>query len=87
MLKASRNVYELRIAELGEESEYTIHAGKNYAVKLHTANRGGEARELLAKLLATSKLVLGRHHSTTKKVESTLECVNNESIDNDADHD
>jgi len=49
-----------------------MNAGKNYAGELQDANRGGEARELLAKLLATSKQVLGPHHSTTKKVESVL---------------
>jgi len=29
---------------------------------------GGEARELLTELLATSKQVLGPHHNTTKEV-------------------
>jgi hypothetical protein len=70
-----------------EESEYTIHAGKQYAIDLNHANRGGEARELMIKLLATSKQVLGSDHCTTKAVASTLECVNNESIDYDADQD
>ena len=72
VLKASRDVYELRIAQLGEESEQTIRAGKNYAIGLQNANRGDEARDLITKLLATSKQVLGPHHSTTKEVENTI---------------
>jgi len=80
-------MYELRITTDGEESEYTIHAGKQYAIDLHNANRGDEARELMIKLLATSKQVLGPDHNVTKAVASTLECVNNESIKNDADQD
>jgi hypothetical protein len=72
VLKASQEVYELRIAELGEEDHLTINAGKNYAMKLQDANRGDEARELLMKLLATSKQVLGPNHNTTKEVELTL---------------
>jgi hypothetical protein len=31
VLKASQELYELRIAEHGDEHEYTIEAGKNYA--------------------------------------------------------
>ena len=65
-------MYELRISQLGEESEQTIRAGKNYAIGLQNANRGDEARELSMKLLATSKQVLGPHHSTTKEVENTI---------------
>ena len=72
VLKASQEVYELRIAELGEESEYTIRAGEDYAIELQRANRCDEARELLMKLLATSKQVLGSDHCTTKAVASTL---------------
>ena len=87
LLKASRELYELRITTDGEESEYTIHAGKQYAIDLYNANRGDEARELFTKLLATSRQVLGPDHNVTKDVESTLECVNNESIKNDADQD
>jgi hypothetical protein len=74
-LKVSQELYELRIARVGEESEYTIDAGKDYAVDLHTANRGGEARELLMKLLATSKQVFGPDHNITKEVESKLKHV------------
>ena len=73
LLEASRELYELRIAQLGEESEHTIREGKNYAIALQNANRGDEARELLMKLLATSKQVLGSHHNTTKEIESKLE--------------
>ncbi len=65
-------MYELRISQLGEESEQTIRAGKNYAIGLQNANRGDEARDLITKLLATSKQVLGPHHSTTKEVENTI---------------
>ena len=42
-----------------------MNAGKNYAGELQDANRGVEARELLAKLLATSKQVLGPDHNVT----------------------
>ena len=73
LVKASRELYKLRIAELGEGNEFTINAGKFYAVDLQKANRGDEARELLTKLLATSKQVLGPHHNTTKEIESELE--------------
>ena len=73
LMKASRELYELRIAELGEEHEDTIRAGRNYAINLHKANRGDEARELLTKLFATSKRVLGPHHISTKEVTSALE--------------
>ena len=44
VLEASRNVYELRIAELGEEDHLTIWAGAMYAGKLQDANRRDEAR-------------------------------------------
>ena len=71
LLETSRELYEVRVAELGEEHGQTIHAGRNYAIDLQNANRGDEARELLMKLLATSKQVLGPHHSTTKDVENT----------------
>jgi hypothetical protein len=72
LLKELQGIYELRIAENGDENEYTIIAGKVYAMNLHKANRGGEAIELLMKLQATSIQVLGPHHSTTKEVESLL---------------
>jgi hypothetical protein len=73
LLKASQELYELRVAEFGDRNEFTIHAGRNYAIDLLTANRGDEARELLKKLLATSKRVLGPRHNITKDVESKLE--------------
>jgi hypothetical protein len=50
-------------------NEYTISAGKTYALSLQDANRDDEARELLIKLLSTSKQVLGSHHNLTKEVE------------------
>jgi hypothetical protein len=75
VLKASQELYELRVAEHGEENESTIDAGKNYATCLQKANRGDEARELLTKLLATSKQVLGPHHNITKDIEATLKLV------------
>jgi len=40
LLKASRELYELCVAELGEEHEYTIDVGINYALRLRKANRG-----------------------------------------------
>jgi cation transport regulator ChaC len=72
LVKASQELYELRVAELGEENENTIISGRQYAIDLRKANRRDEARELLTKLLATSKQVLGPHHNTTKDVESEL---------------
>jgi hypothetical protein len=75
LMNASRDLYELRIAELGEENEFTIHAGRIYANNLLKANRREEARKLLMKLLATSKQVLGPHHNITKEIQSTLKRV------------
>ena len=72
VLKAFQELYELRIAEDGEEHYYTIDAGKTYALRLQKANRREEARELLMKLLATSKQVFGSDHKITKEVESML---------------
>ena len=66
-------MYELRTAELGEEQDQTIIAGKNYAIDLHNANRGDDARELLMKLQATSKRVRGSEHNITKEVALALE--------------
>jgi hypothetical protein len=62
----------LRVAKFGERHEFTIDAGKIYAIDLHKANRREEARELLMKLLATSKQVFGSDHKITKEVESAL---------------
>jgi hypothetical protein len=76
MLRSFQELYELRVAEYGEEHEFTIRAGMVYAGDLYVANRGEEGRELLTKLLATSKQVLGPHHSTTKEVEFTHDCFN-----------
>jgi hypothetical protein len=72
VLKASQELYELRVAEWGEENEYTIKSGKNYAINLQKADRQEEARELLMKILATSKQVFGSDHKITKEVESKL---------------
>jgi hypothetical protein len=70
VLKANKELYELHLAELGEGHEDTIIAGKNYAAILQKSNRGDEARELLTKLLATSKQVFGSDHNITKDIES-----------------
>jgi hypothetical protein len=72
VLKASQELYELRIAEDGDEDEYTIDAGKRYALRLQKSNRREEARELLMKLLATSKQVFGSDHKITKEVALVL---------------
>jgi hypothetical protein len=72
VLKVSQDLYELRIAKHGEDDEYTINAGRKYADILQKSNRREEARELLMKLLATSKQVLGSDHNITKQVESML---------------
>jgi hypothetical protein len=76
LLKATQELYEIRVAKYGEEHYYTIDAGKNYAVALQNANRWEEARELLTKLLATSKQVLGPHHNTTISVDNALKQIN-----------
>jgi hypothetical protein len=39
LLKTSQDLYELRVAKLGEEHENTIIAGTNYARRLRKANR------------------------------------------------
>jgi hypothetical protein len=76
MLKANQEMYESRVAEHGEKNDYTIRAGIILAMSLQDQNRGGEARELLAKLLTTSKQTFGAHHNTTKEIE--LELIKNE---------
>jgi len=75
VLKASQELYEMRVAKYGEEHEYTITGGKIQAGRLQDANREEEARKLLMKLLAQSEQVLGSHHNITKDVESALEHV------------
>ena len=72
LLKAYQELYELRVAKLGEENEDTIDAGIIYAHRLQKSNRRKDARELLMKLLATSKQVFGSDHNTTKEIESML---------------
>jgi hypothetical protein len=76
VLKANQDLYKLRVAKFGERHEFTIDAGKIYAIDLRKANRKTEARELLTKLLAISKQVLGPDHKTTKEVTSALKHVN-----------
>jgi hypothetical protein len=77
VLKTYKELYEIRVAKYGEKHEYTIIAGKNYAGELQRASRCDEARELLMKLLATSKQVLGPLHNTTKDIERILnQCSN-----------
>ena len=68
LLRASQELYEMRIAEFGDEHYYTIDAGIDYAIYLQKSNRREEARELLMKLLATSKQVFGSDHNITKSV-------------------
>jgi hypothetical protein len=72
VLKASQELYELLVTKYGDEHDNTINAGKLYALRLQKSNHGEEARELLMKLFATSKQVLGPHHNTTKDIESML---------------
>jgi hypothetical protein len=83
LLNATRELYELRAAKFGEEHEYTILAGKYYAVagmryanNLRKANRETEVIDLLTKLLAMSKQVLGPHHNTTKAVDNAIIWIN-----------
>ena len=72
IVKATRELYESGIAQLGEGCKYTIRVGMSYAIELQTLNRGDESKELLTKLLATSKQVFGPDHKTTKDVEYAL---------------
>jgi hypothetical protein len=72
LVKTSQELYELRVSELGKEHENTIQAGIDYANDLRKANRETEARELLTKLLVSSKQVFGPDHNITKDVESEL---------------
>jgi hypothetical protein len=72
LMKASQELYEMRVAEFGDGHYYTIDAGKIYAIDLKKANRREEAREPLMKLLATSKQVFGSDHNITKGIEATL---------------
>ena len=72
LLKTSQDTYELCVAQYGEKHELTIHAGRKYAICLQSASRRDYARDLLTKLLITSKQVLGPHHSTTKAVASAF---------------
>jgi hypothetical protein len=76
LLKGSFEVYEVLVAKHGEEDAVTIRAGKVHAISLKDANRGDEARELLTKLLATSKQVFGLHHNITKEIEKALWYIN-----------
>ena len=75
LLKTSRELYDWCVATHGVGNEYTILAGNTYALELAKESRWRESRDLLMKLLATSKQVLGSHHSTTKETESKLEWV------------
>jgi hypothetical protein len=75
LFKTSRELYELRVTKHGEEHENTIDAGKIYALRLRNADRREEARELLMKLLATSKQVFGSDHTITTDIESELKQV------------
>ena len=68
-LKASQESYEMFVTKYGEGNEFTIDAGRIYAINLQKADRWGEARELLTKLIATSKQVLGSEHNITKDLE------------------
>ena len=72
VLEASRVFYEACVANNGEEHEQTISAGNNYALRLLINNHREKASELLTKLLATSKQVLGPHHNITKRIESSV---------------
>ena len=68
-LKASQESYEMFVTKYGEGNEFTIDAGRIYAINLQKADRWGEARELLTKLIATSKQVFGLEHNITKDLE------------------
>jgi hypothetical protein len=76
VLQTSREVYELYVSKYGEGNQFSLDAGRQYAIALQNSNRGDEARELLTELLASSKQLLGPHHITTKEVEHALIGVN-----------
>ena len=76
LLKTSQDTYELRVADYGEGNILTIDSGAIYAVNLQKANHGDEARELLTKLLVTSKQVLGSDHQTSKRLHLFSQCFN-----------
>jgi hypothetical protein len=83
LVTTSQELYELHIAEHGDEHYYTIISGKSYAINLQLANRRGEARELLTKLLATSKQVLGLHHKSPRRLSQCSKRSLNLPINND----
>jgi hypothetical protein len=59
LLQASQELYEVSVDKFGEVNELTIRVGEFHDIELRKVNRGGgEARDLLSKLLATSKQVL-----------------------------
>jgi MoaA/NifB/PqqE/SkfB family radical SAM enzyme len=72
LLRTFKELYDLGVAQHGEDHERTIITGQIYSLILQNANREDEARELLTKLLATSKQILGSHHKFTKEIESAL---------------
>ena len=72
LLRALQEDYEFSISKYGENTERTIQQATTYAVQLQNCNRGDEGIELLMKLLATSKRVLGPDHITTKGIEAKL---------------
>jgi hypothetical protein len=69
LLKATKELYELRVSKLGEGNENTMKVGKRHAIQLQKANRGGIF------LLVTSKRVLGPHHNT-RLLNLLIKCPN-----------
>ena len=47
IVNATQELYESGIAQLGENSEYTICVGMSYAIELQTLNRRDESKKLL----------------------------------------
>ena len=70
----SRELYELRVAEHGQEYVNTPFVRVKTALSnCKKANHAGEARELLTKFLATSKQVLGPHRNINKGFQLHLQ--------------
>ena len=53
---------------LGEEHEYTLLAGNNYANSLNSLGRFEEARSLMRKIMPVAQRVLGESDATTLRI-------------------
>lgn len=72
LLRLSQNLYDGYVVKRGEDSLLAIDAGLSFAIDLVNANREEEAEQLLTKLVAISKRVLGSEHGITREAETEL---------------